>query len=332
LSDDNEKDRRVFGVPAVLTATESKRLYQDLAFVWAKLYGHPSLDLDADLDLCRRFFDPIARGHTLRERLSTLPVLPIELSSRLLQYGEPLVIDTGKSTLLLGVEARLMMEVLTNRTDRTHHVISRNEAAAVERIAMNTYRKWTLSRLRQVIDMRAGTGAEVLQAVAVGLVLALLVNRSDAPERAVVQWNRDTPDGKDIDKAIYSGAEGFASVISPRNRRSSSERTLKSGYALTEARRRLAEKLVVRPDPEMGGARIYVPEEYRSDVVTFLGRDLARRPGLTSVQVADAFDRMVSDYRTAGRALAYRSMIFERPADTADLKGELLTAFLDAGE
>jgi hypothetical protein len=199
-------------------------------------------------------------------------------------------------------------------------------------MALVTYRKWALKRLRQVVDLRAGTGAEVMQAVAVGLVLALLVNRSDTPERAVVQWDRDTPDGQDIDRAIYSGAEEFASVITPRSRRSSGEQTLKGGYALTEARRRLAERLVVVSDPELEGARIYVPERYRTEVIEFLGRDLARRPGLDVERLTIAFDRMVSAYRSATQALAYRSMIFERAADTVDMRNELLSAFAEGRE
>ena len=323
-----EEDRRIFGVPAVLGTRERVSLLADLTVLWRATYGREPGNIDKDLNECRRFFDPLTRGHTLRERLAKLAPAPPDVAIRLGQYGEPLVVSAGDGILLIGVEARLTIALLTSLQDqRVGAVISHGAAAEAEHRALDTYRRWGLGRLRQVIDLRSGAGKEVMQAVAVGLVLALLINRSDCPERAVMQWDSTTADGKDVDEAIYIGAEKFAEALTARSGRSSGEQRLKGGYALTEARRRLAHRVVLVDDPASSGVRIYVPAKYRDEVIEFLARDLARRAKLTSATLEMAFDRLVTAFRTSARALAYRSMVFERPADTDDLKRKLLSAF-----
>jgi hypothetical protein len=324
---DNEEERQVFGVPAVLVPAERTSLLSDLTMVWMATYGQAMGVLSADLELCRMFFDPLARGHKLRERLINIQPMPKGIVSRLEQFGEPLTINAGEDVLLVGVEARLVVDLLRDLEVHDSRVISREQVAQAEHLALKTYRKWSLGRLRQVIDLRAGTGSEVMQAVAVGIVLALLINRSDTPSRAVIQWDYDTPDGKEIDKAVFAGAEQFASNISSRSGRSSSEQRLKGGYGLTEARRRLAHRLVVARDSGMDGVRIYIPEEYRNEVITFIARDLARRSTLTTEKLAVSFDQLVVKFESSARALAYRSMIFERPADTVKLRRQLIEEF-----
>jgi hypothetical protein len=156
------------------------------------------------------------------------------------------------------------------------------------------------------------------------------VNRSDSHERALVRWDHDTADGKQIDKAIYAGAERFAAIVAgSRGGRSSSEQRLKGGYALSEARRRLAHRLVI--DSRPGGQEIvYLPSKHRAEVVEFLGSDLARRSTLTEDALTRAFDGLVNQFRSATDRLAQHSMVFERSADTRTLKNELLATFVRA--
>jgi hypothetical protein len=325
-----EEDRRIFGVPAALTTRERMFLLADLTMLWKATYGREPGNIDEDLNRCRRFFDPLTRGHTLRERLTELTPASPDVAIRLGHYGEPLVVSAGDGILLVGVEARLTIALLVKLQDqRVGAVVSHVDAAEAERKALDAYRSWGLGRLRQVIDLRSGAGKEVMQAVAVGLVLALLINRSDSPERAVMQWDNATADGKDVDEAIYIGADRFAEALTARSGRSSGEQRLKGGYALTEARRRLAHRVVLVDDPASSGVRIYVPAKFRNEVIDFLARDLARRPKLTAATLEMAFDRLVTAFRASSRALAYRSMVFERPADTDDLKRKLLSAFAD---
>jgi hypothetical protein len=326
----DEEERRIFGIPAVLTANERATLQRDLTLLWEQTYERKLGALASDLERGRRFFDPLARGLTLRERLTELSPPPTDVSRRMERYGEPLVVQAGEGLLLVGVEARLTIELLKRvRSDREHIVIPPSAASWAEHTAMETYRKWALSRLRQVIDLRSGAGKEVMQAVAVGIVLALLVNRSDCPQRAVEQREHSTPDGRDVDRAIYAGADRFAEVLTAKSSRSSAEHRLKGGYGLTEARRRLAHRLIVADDASAKGVQlIYIPAEYRNEVISFLAKDLARRSNLTAATLERAFDQLVSEFRAYARNLAYRSMVFERPADTSELRNRLLAEFI----
>jgi hypothetical protein len=330
-SDTTSRDtisRGIFGVPAVLTTTERTVLTHNLMQLWYQTYGKAPADLDADLELCRRFFDPLARGHTLRNRLAQLPSTPKDV----LPLGEPLVVVTGEQTLLVGIEARLVLALLEgHRAEDKHTVLPPTAVAAAERHALRIYRGWATSRLNQVIALRSGRGREVLQAISVGLIIALLVNRSDSPERAIVRWDHATPDGLDVDHAIHAGADGFAEVISGnRGNRSTGEQKLKGGYGLSEARRRLAHRLAVVPDRQTDGERVYVLREYREEVLAFLGRDLARRSTLTQATLETGFDQLVTKFRAVAGQLAHRSMVFERSGDTAALGCDLLGAFAEA--
>lgn len=326
--------RRVFGVPAILTRDECAALIRDLTQLWYLSYDAAPGDIDADLALCKRFFDPLARGHSLRDRLSKLPDTPSELFHRVSQYGEPLAVQAGDSSLLIGIEARLMLELLEKyAADENHIILTPSDVAMAEGTAMRIYRAWSMARLTQVVALRRGQGSEVMQAISVGIVIALLVNRSDATDRAVAKWDHWTADGKQVDSAIFAGAEAFAAeVSSSRSSRAAGEQRLKGGYALSEARRRLADRLVVTPDSKNEGELLYVPAQHRQEVISFLGRDLARRPRLTETVLSSAFDLLVSAYRGAAGQLAHRKMIFERFTDTRSLKEDLLREFSAARE
>ncbi|MFB7532572.1 hypothetical protein ACFC0C_31045 [Streptomyces sp. NPDC056178] len=288
--------------------------------------------MEADLALCKRFFDPLARGHSLRDRLGKLPDTPSDLLRRTSQHGEPLVVQAGDKVLLVGIEARLTLALLEEHAfGEDHVVITPSDVATAEGTAMRIYRTWSMARLNQVVALRRGQGSEVMQAISVGLVIALLVNRSDTADRAVAKWDHWTVDGEQVDSAIFAGAEAFAAEVS-RNRssRAAGEQRLKGGYALSEARRRLADRLVVTPDSKNDGELLYIPTQQRKDVITFLGRDLARRPRLTEPVLASAFDLLVAAYRGAAGQLAHRGMIFERSTDTRSLKEDLLREFSEA--
>ena len=325
------KTRDVFGVPAVLTGNECAALIRDLTELWRLTYGQAPGDVNDDLQLCRRLFDPLARGQTLRDRLGQLQRTPSHLVRNSHLLGEPLVLDAGEQTLIVGIEARLLLDLLQKHDMGDHVVIGQADVAAAEHRALSIYRSWTMGRLNQVIALRSGRGKEVMQAISVGLVLALLVNRSDTSDRAVAQLDHATTDGKQVDDAIHAGAERFAEMVSrTRGSRSANEQKLKSGYPLTEARRRLAHRLIVVPVPQDKGARLYVPAQYRNEVVEFLGRDLARRATLTETTLGEAFDQLVSAFRAAAGRLAERSMVFDRSADTRTLRQDLLMAFTEA--
>ncbi|WP_147434741.1 hypothetical protein [Micromonospora musae] len=311
----------------MLAKSEATALLADLSHLWRLTYGQAVGDPLADLAKCKKFFDPLTRGQSLRERLAELPSTPTALRRGLSRLGPPTVIDGGDDALLVGVEGRLLIEILEAEitVDDDFIVISPSSVTDAEHKALAVYRSWCVARLTQVIDLRSGRGKEVMQAISVGVVLALLVNRSDGPEKAVVQPDPDSPESELISSAVFSGAERFAKVITGSDGRSTSEQRLRGGYGVSEARRRLAPKLAVAK--RGGDVLVYIPAVHRAEVVDFIARDLARRPGLTEDKLAVAFDQLAIAFRAKSGNLAHQSMNFERPADTMDLRASLLSSF-----
>ncbi|MGV9930000.1 hypothetical protein ACWDY4_05345 [Streptomyces olivaceoviridis] len=319
--------RTVFGVPAVLTGSEIAVLVEDLSELWKLTYDRPAADLASDLELCRKFFDPLARGGTLRDRLASLPRTPAKI--RRASYSQPLVVDVGAGACIIGIEGRLLLDVLQQATSEDFFVLSPSVVSDMERTALDKYREWSTARLRQVVAMRTGKANEVMQAISAGLVIALLVNRSDSPDRAIPKLSADSPEGSSLNSAIYNGAERFAEMVSrSKSARSVGEKSLKGGYGLSEASRRLAHRLVT--DRRKGGDFIYVAPDYKDEVIAYLANDLARRATLTEEVFDKALDALVSGFRETADMLAHRSLIFERPAETRKLQAAFTSAFIEA--
>lgn len=317
-----------FGIPPVLTGSEADRILRHLKELWTLSYGREISELDADLDLCKMFFDPTVRGHKLRERLAELPDLPERIWRLGTSLGPPLVLTAGARRLLVGVEARIAIQLLNqHRDDLDHVILSVDELREAENRALVTYRTWSLKRFRDVVALSTGEGREVLQAISVGIVLALLVNRSTTRSRAIVRSRENGPALEQVNLALFRSADAFASTITPRANRSSGELTLRGGYALTEARRRLADVLMQTPAADDSGTLLYIREGSEEDVVDFLARDLARRTALVDATLALGFDRLTETFREEAGHLANRSMIFERASDTLNLRRSLLASF-----
>lgn len=321
--------RELFGVPGVLSATEARELGRDLKQLWYLTYGSSPTALNIDLQLCKRLFDPIARGQTLRDRLAALPLTPVEVVRSLARYGRPLVVQVNSEMLIVGPEGRVILEILEReREDVGHVVVSLEEIAAAEHRVLELYRGWATARLLQVIDLQSGRGAEVMQGIAVGVTISLLVNRSDTLEKAIIQRNASISQSADGDTAIFAAAERFAEIVSKsRSGRSASERRLRGGYALTEARRRLGGKRLVIDHSVNGQTRIYIPASERTYVIGYVGQDLARRTSLDVETLGAAFDGLVESLHEVSGRLSRRAMAFDRPADTRKLKRDLIGEF-----
>lgn len=323
-------DRLVFGVPRVHTVDEARVLCSTIEVLWQIGYGVPIDLLEEDLEKCRMYFDPVARGHKLRERLGALQPAPAGVLADARRLHEPLVVDAGNGRLLVGIEGRLLVELIHRCDSRDDSVIIPvEEAYAASLYALSVYRSWTRYRLDQVLALREGRGNEVLQATSVGVVLAILVNRSTAPDRAIGRV-ADEQVRERIDDAIHRAAASFADRISTGRSRSRTEQRLVGGYWLTEARRRLADRLVITDSARGAPSLVYIPEQHRDGVIEFLALDLARRASLGEDALASAFDLLVDTLRTASNQLAGQRMTFERPADTARLRAKLLARFGEA--
>lgn len=320
----------LFGIPDTLLRRELDDLVEFLKKLWVASYGGPTADLDHDIELSRRFFDPVARGQTIRDRLGEVLPAP-SIDSAMAGYAvEPLVTRVDDRRLLVGVEARLALVVLQEADHR--HSTSRLPTPLVRdalAYAATTYRRWGTHRLQQVLSLRQGNGKEPMQAVAVGFILALLINRSTHPARGIPsEDSKENKQSGSADAAVFAAIEAFAQVISGRNNRSSAQNRLKGGYAMTEARRRLSDYLRFANQPE--GRVIHLQPGSEDTVLRFLAAELARRPTLDSPQLLEAFDRLVHTYRTEAGSIALQLTTYERPADTADLRAKLLALFEDA--
>lgn len=320
----------VFNIPLTLTDAEASELRIVLSQVWELAYGEAPAEKEHDIARCRDFFDPVARGFKLRERLTALPEVPAQTRDAALRIAGPLITDAGDGRLIVGVEARILLDLLEGgyrRQTGGHWVLPETVARAAENQALQTYRNWTMRKLTEAIALQAGQGKEALQATSVGLILALLINRADSPERAVMR--PDEGAGHPVDEALHSAALAFADSIAasrtaPGKPRSPDQHRLHGGYMLTEARRRLAGKMSGYPEA------VYIKPGMAGDVVRFLAGELARRKNLTDSQLEDAFARLVDTFRANARSLAMHNAIFESPAATRELREELLAAFTEA--
>jgi hypothetical protein len=315
----------IFGIPLTLTAAEASRIRALLSEVWELTYGESLGELQRDLGRCRDFFDPTVRGFKLRERIAALPEASARIRTAALGLPGQIIMDAGDGRLIAGVEARLAVSLLDSGYQRHaggHWVLPEVAARAAVNQALREYRSWSVRKLSEAIALRAGQGKEVLQATSVGLILALLVNRSDSPDRAIVRPEDGA--GHPVDEALHSAAIAFADSITTTRNRSSDERRLHGGYMLSEARRRLADKISGYPDA------VYVRPDAVGDVVRFLAGELARRESLTDGQLSDAYARLVDAFRRNARSLAAHNAIFESPANTRALQEELLAEFAEA--
>ncbi len=312
----------LFGLPRILTPQETASLQRALTTLWTSSYGQPPGSLESDLQLCRRYFDPVARGARLREVLAALPSSPAVPSSLQCWLVEPLVVRIDHARVLVGPEARLTLELL-HASPAEETAFSDADRAEIYRQLALLYRGWSRHRLDQVISLRAGQGREVMQAIAVGFVIALLVNRSNSPQRALHITDADRAEGS-VDAAVFAAADAFAQNISGRNERSAAQHRLKGGYGVSEARRRLGELLHDR------GGLLYVTPGRANDVVLFLARDLARRNRLNREVLQHGLHDLVETYRRTFAEMALTVRSHERPADTAALVDELLEVFTHA--
>ncbi|MGP3962724.1 hypothetical protein ACTWPT_42700 [Nonomuraea sp. 3N208] len=320
----------LFGLPTVLADLEAALLIEDLTHLWQLTYSELPGDLEADLSKCRKFFDPSLRGFTLRQRLSDIETTPASVYQRMHKKGVSLVVDVGENRLIVGVEARLALGILRSKNPNEDHVvIAMQEVMEAEGRALQLYRTWCMGKLIQTVDLSAGTGKEVLQAPSVGLVIALLINRSTTPETAIIDYG-ESSEGALIDQAIHHAAIRFAETIASGRKKSSSEHKLTGGYILSEARRRLAHRLVTVPQQEGSGRLLYVPAQYQDEVIRFIGKDLARRPQLTEAKLRAGIAELVRSFRAIAEELAYQSMVHERPADTIKVTDRIVSAYADA--
>jgi hypothetical protein len=306
-----------FGLPLAMPRQRAIVIVAALRVLWRRQTGRDFADLSRDLESLDRFFDPLATGQRLRQRLALVDAGSEPISSAI---PPSCVAAIDESRALVTPEGRAVVECLDRalQGDGDPIVINQEWVAGLEHRLLDLYRSWSRRRLDDVLRLQRGEGPPMLPA-AVGMVLLLLINGSTNESRAITRPD-DPTHRRALDEAIARTVESFASAISPGSR-SLEHFSVYSGYALTEARRRLSDHLANSPE------RLYVLPSHEEAVVRFLGRELARRSELSKERAAEAFDAFVREYHNNLPKLASLAGAYETPNRTGRIRSGLLSAF-----
>ena len=308
------------GISGYLSRDRVEDLIIELSAAWATIFGVPPADLEGDLTLAKRWFDPVASGKRLRREIAALGALPSSLTN----LKPPLMIHVGPEKWLVTPEGRCALDLLQRLpVDRSGYVVTDAEVAAYERRLAALYREWSRHRLDSVIALLAGTD-KPLQIPAAGTVVALMVNRSTAKERALRRF-ADDPERRVVDEAFFGSVQAFVTALAPERPQSELSAQLRSGWMLFEVRRRVGDRMVfIDARNERDGA-VWIKEKSIDDVIDIVSRDLVRgnRSRATPEQFAEAYDSLVDRLRQASPALAGFGLAHERPRNTQKLRERL---------
>jgi len=308
----------LFGMPLVMLAPDLAHACDLLERAWHLQAGRPPGNFDADLECLADWFHPKLRGQTVRDRITALE----ELDAGSAELPATVLLPCGDDRYLVTPEGRAWLECAQEprSTSGGEVVFSVDQAMPIERKLLATYRRWSRHRIDDVIEKRTGGGAPMLPPAA-GIVLLLLVNRSLEPDSAIRRV-RDASAQRKIDDVVADVLESFADTLVGASRRGRSREhfSLWSGYPLTEARRRLAGRLVL----DQARGLVYIDGASEQEVIDFVARDIARRRGATEARVGAAFDALVDAYRGRLDDLAGLGSGFERVGRTDALRDRLL--------
>lgn len=313
----------LFGMPLVMARTDVEHAAGVLSRAWLLQAGRSTRGFEADLEELEKWFHPRLRGPTLRDRLADLPALEPDV----VRLPHTVLVPCGADRYLVTPEGRAWLECLAGARDMGdgHRVFTAAQAEPFERRLLALYRDWSRHRLADVVEKRTGAGSPMLPPAA-GIVLLLLVNRSLDPDTAIRRVRRPDAQAK-IDDVIADVLDSFSDALGGKSKRGRRREhySLWSGYALTEARRRLAGRLVL--DTENG--YVYVDAASENEVTDFVTQDIARRRNADEERVAAAFDALVGAYRRRLGDLAGLGSGFERVGRTDALRERLLQAVRD---
>lgn len=306
----------LLGLPAHLSAQSAQALRAALAATWFETVGAHPTDLESDLELCRRWFDPVAQGHRLRRELGELK----DLSDSIEDPGPPLTFYVTAKKRLVTPEGRCALDLLDRLPSSAPNALGDDLLIPYDRILARLYQTWSRHRLQTVVDLLAGS-TKPLQIPAAGVVIALLVNRCTSEDRALARFSSG-PKRETVDRAFFAPVQAFADTLAPHRRGNRNDPKLVSGWMLYEARRRLGEGLVVVDARGGTDGKVWISPEAEPSVIDGVSRDLARgHRARVSIESFDlAFDRLVAELRTELPKLAAFGLVFERPRDTERLR------------
>lgn len=310
----------LFGMPLVMAEEDVIYARGVLEQAWVLQAGRPPGDFNDDLKALENWFHPKLRGLTLRESLADLPALDADERT----LSATVLLPCGDERFLVTPEGRAWLECVdgARNVGDGQFVFTPAQAEPLERRLLALYRTWSRHRILDVVEKRTGAGSPLLPPAA-GIVLLLLVNRSLTPETAIRRVRRADVQAK-VDDVVADVLDPFADALGGKSKRGRSREhySLWSGYPLTEARRRLAGRLIL--DRQDGS--VYIDADHENEVAEFVARDIARRRGVDEEKVAAAFDALVDAYRRRLGDLSGLGSGFERVGRTDALRERLLQA------
>jgi hypothetical protein len=323
------QNESLLGLTGFIDRGKVEDLIHSLTLLWKLSTGLEINTLESDLELCRRWFDPVAQGQRLRRDLPGIPPLPPGSHDP----GPPLTFEVTSTQKLITPEGRCAIDLLKQLDPRqTVYVLDDSATCYYDRVLGSLYLKWSRHRINSVVDLLRGED-KPLQIAAAGVVLALLVNRSTSPARALKRF----PVGaaQDIvDAAFFRAVEAFSRTLAPKQRATRDPKLI-SGWMLYEARRRLGEDLLImetsRPD---SGGNVWIDERRQEMAIDVVARDLSRghRTRITPTLLSTAFDELVDAFRAETGQLAGFGLAHERPVNTGRIKTLLLERFIQRAE
>ena len=316
-----EKSRSLLGLPDYIEYDQALSLINVLETIWEAAVGSPTGDLDSDLVICRRWFDPVAQGQRLRRELAQLPLLSKDLADP----GEPMTLTVDSRRRLVTPEGRCALNLLEQLVqDGRSLAIPDSLLIPYDRKLAALYRNWSRHRLQSVIALLSGD-TKPLQIPAAGVVIALLVNRCTSADRALTRFASGRA-RELVDEAFFTPVEAFARILASSQRERRSDPRLISGWMLYEARRRLDGYLVMSDARAGADGRVWIRSEDEQSVISVVTRDLVRghRKHATLDRFALAFDALVESLRESLPRLASFGLVHERPGNTVRLRESML--------
>jgi len=319
----NRDSESLLGVSGTVDEDIAHELMFSIRRIWKETMKRDPGTLQEDLELCRRWFDPVAQGQRLRRELSQLNELP----DGIFDPGPPFTIEVGLKKYLVTPEGRCTLDLLDQlAVGSAGWFIDNSKQAYYDRVLARLYQNWSRHRLDSVVALLEGK-TKPLQIPAAGVVIALLVNGSVSEDRAMIRFAAEGQ-SELVDKAFFSSVNAFSDVLSP-SRRGKRISTLISGWMLYEVRRRVGDGLVIEDFGKGKNGRVWIRAEEEGHIIDVIARDLARghRPKVTIESLAVAFDALVIELRRQLSNLAGFGLSHEQPTETRRIRSRIMDAF-----
>ncbi|WP_156697973.1 hypothetical protein [Nocardioides sp. Leaf285] len=312
-------------MPRVYDRSHAEALSDALETVWAA-QGRAAGAKD-QAAIRKAWFDPLARGARLRAAIDSLPpVRDLVPHWDSLDLAAPLVLLVNDSRSLVSMEGHAFSQLLQQQL-QAHPQASRirlrwSDTDQADRALLDDYRSAVLTKIHSVIDLRVGGGAPLLPQ-AIGQILLLILNGNFGPEHALRRPSNPR-DQAVVDDAVAQMVSEFAESLSPSKRgRTAGAYSLYSGYAMTEARRRLGSDLAENP--------VYLAVGSRQRVTDRLVADLRRRK-VSAGLARQALEALIERYEVLRPSLAQYGLAQGKPSDAVQLREAFRLAWDTSGE